>query len=397
MRAADPTDDEAERLAELHEYDILDSVSEEAFDAITYLASQICDAPIALISIVDKDRQWFKSRVGLEVAETHRDLAFCAHAIHDPLAMMVVPDATADDRFADNPLVTDDPSIRFYAGAPLRTRTGNALGTLCVIDRKPRSLTPEQERSLRALSLQVMALLDLRRTVNELEEKRRALEEATRQRDSLMAMVSHEIRMPLSVVIGYVELLRSSGEDLEAATRREMLDVVARQAGDVLGLIEDLLVVSRGDTDSLKVDSIPVELDVAVAHVLEGFDDEQRRLWAVRSSGASALGDPARVRQVVRNLVVNARRYGGPNVEVATATDGTTSHVLVCDDGDGVRVEDRERIFEPFIRSEGSRDAAGSIGLGLSIARMLAERMGGSLTYRYEDGHSVFDLELPAA
>ncbi len=396
MTAADPTDDEARRLAELHEYDILDSVSEEAFDAITYLASQICDVPIALISIVDKDRQWFKSRVGLEASETHRDLAFCAHAIHDPLAMMVVPDATADDRFAGNPLVTDDPSIRFYAGAPLRTRTGNALGTLCVIDRKPRSLTPEQERALRALSLQVMALLDLRRTVAELEEKRRALEEATRQRDSLMAMVSHEIRMPLSVVIGYIELLRTS-EDLEAPTRNEMLDVTARQAGDVLGLIEDLLVVSRGDTDSLKVDSIHVDLDRAVAQVLEGLDDEQRRLWEVRTSGASALGDPARVRQVVRNLVVNAHRYGGPRVEVATTTDGTTSHVLVSDDGDGVPVEDRDRIFEPFTRSERSREAVGSIGLGLSIARMLAERMGGSLTYRYEGGHSIFDLALSTA
>jgi hypothetical protein len=153
---------EAERLAALKEYHILDTGTEQSYDDITILASHICDVPTAMISLVDETRQWFKSRVGLEQQQTSRDVAFCAHAIlqNEPL---IVRDATKDRRFADSALVTGEPYIQFYAGFPLINPEGLALGTLCVIDRQPRQLSAEQLKTMQALSRQVMTLLELRR------------------------------------------------------------------------------------------------------------------------------------------------------------------------------------------------------------------------------------------
>ena len=153
---------EARRLDALWRYQILDSAAEEMFDDIIHVASVICDTPIALMSLIDKDRQWFKSRVGLDVSETPRAHAFCAHTILGE-NVLVVEDATEDERFAGNPLVTGEPNIRFYAGAPLIDRSGHSLGSLCVIDRKPKKLSAVQSSTLTALSRTIIHLLELRR------------------------------------------------------------------------------------------------------------------------------------------------------------------------------------------------------------------------------------------
>lgn len=169
MRAKFPPN-EAWRLAALRNYDVLDTPPELGFDDLTLLASQICQTPIALVSLVDEDRQWFKAKVGLDVAETPRDFAFCAHAILYQDDLLEVIDAQLDRRFSDNPLVTADPHIRFYAGAPLITPNGYALGTLCVIDYVPRQLDESQKQALRALSRHVVALLELRNSLAEKEQ-----------------------------------------------------------------------------------------------------------------------------------------------------------------------------------------------------------------------------------
>ncbi len=160
---------ESKRLASLKEYNILDTLEEEAFDDITQLASQICGTPISLVTFVDKDRQWFKSRHGLEVTETPRDHSYCAHAINEPAKILEVQDATKDERFIDNPYLTGEPYVRFYVGIPLVNSQGYALGTLCVIDHKPNKISEDQRRALMSLARQVMAQLELKRRQQELD------------------------------------------------------------------------------------------------------------------------------------------------------------------------------------------------------------------------------------
>src|SRR2546423_2320889 len=160
--AAPLSKDETTRLETLRRYKILDTAAETAFDDITRLAADICGTPISLISLIDGDRQWFKSKVGITLNETNRDIAFCGHAICEP-DLFIVADALEDDRFFRNPLVTGDPNIRFYAGMPLVVENGQALGTLCVIDREPRELSEQQKDKLRALAASAVMLLEVRR------------------------------------------------------------------------------------------------------------------------------------------------------------------------------------------------------------------------------------------
>ncbi|HKY75202.1 MAG TPA: GAF domain-containing protein [Acidimicrobiia bacterium] len=157
--------DEAGRLAVLREYGVLDTLPEVSFDDIVFLASYICEAPMAMVSLVDEDRQWFKAKVGTDLKETPRDAAFCAHAILQPDEIFVVPDAHQDPRFATNPLVRAEPNIRFYAGAPLVSPEGMPLGTLCVADEVPGYLSPKQTRALAALAREVVVHLELRRVI----------------------------------------------------------------------------------------------------------------------------------------------------------------------------------------------------------------------------------------
>jgi GAF domain-containing protein len=187
--SAPTLNNEKKRLKVLWQYEVLDTVPEELFDDLTELAARICEAPIALISLVDEKRQWFKSKVGTSVNETSRDFSFCAHAIRQS-DLFIVPDATKDARFASNPLVTSDPRIRFYAGAPLITADGYALGTLCVIDKVPRELRPDQKQALIILARHVVTQLELRRRSRELANVRQESEQYREQIEQLRAQVT---------------------------------------------------------------------------------------------------------------------------------------------------------------------------------------------------------------
>lgn len=189
---------EKARLQALHQYKILDTDPEKAFDDLTILAAHICETPVALISLIDSERQWFKSRVGIDLTETPREVSFCAVAIQQP-NLFIVPDATKDPRFSANPFVVSDPKVRFYAGAPFSSSDGHPLGTLCVVDVVPRQLTPSQENALLALSRQVQAQFELRKNLMDLrsalEERDRAEAERDRTIVNLQQALDHVQRL----------------------------------------------------------------------------------------------------------------------------------------------------------------------------------------------------------
>ncbi|PIG95322.1 GAF domain-containing protein [Gloeocapsopsis sp. IPPAS B-1203] len=225
MKAPLPSNEEA-RLKALREYKILDTDPEQAFDDLTRLASQICETPIAVVSLVDSDRQWFKSKLGLDASETSRDVAFCAHTILQS-DLFVVPDAQQDMRFSDNPLVTSGPQIRFYAGAPLLTSEDVAVGSLCAIDYVPRNLTPQQQEALEILGRQVVTQLKLRRNIAELEatlrqrqETEQALRASQEQYRSLLDLSSETIAVH---VAGKLEYINAAGARLFGAVTPDQL------------------------------------------------------------------------------------------------------------------------------------------------------------------------------
>ncbi len=419
MPAAAFPPDEAERLAALQAYEILDTDPEEAFDELTRLAAKICGTPIVLVSLVDEDRQWFKSRMGLDVDSTPRESSFCAHAILDQQHVLTVPDASKDPRFADNPLVTGDFHLRFYAGAPLVTPTGHALGAICAIDRVPRELDPAQREALQIIGRQIIAQMELRKGLvlmrrqveqeiagrRQAESARELATAAAQARSEFLAMMSHELRTPMNGVIGMAALMQGTDLDDE---QRDYLETIRLSGDALLAVINDILDFSRIDAGQMPMEQVPLEprrvaddaLEMVIARA--GAKGLRLRIQSDTTVPRRVLGDAMRLRQVLLNLLDNAIKFTDAG-EVLLRIGSAGPDMLridVSDTGIGISEAGISRLFAPFSQVDPSMTRSyGGTGLGLVICKRLVELMGGQIGVTSEPGRGTtfqFTVRAPA-
>jgi signal transduction histidine kinase len=397
MQIAAIPENEQARIHALLQYEILDTEAEAVYDDFVELASYICQTPIALISLVDPTRQWFKATVGCPASETSRDVAFCAHAIHQS-DVFVVPDTLTDSRFVDNPLVTGDPHIRFYAGAPLITPAGLAIGTLCAIDREPRILSPEQITALQTLARQVVSQLELRRLTKELQQ-------VLESKNKLFHILSHDLRSPFNGILAFSQALADEAETLSREEIQDFSQTVLNSAEQFMHLIDNLLQCTRFELGSLEYQPNTVTIDSVVGNVLtllKGNAAQKKvNLVCETNPATEVFADSTMLHSIFQNLIGNAIKFTPSNgrVTVRAADQGSMIQVSVIDSGVGVPPEKLAHLFELMAgRSTDGTAGEKGTGLGLLLCKDLVEKHGGQLWVDSVVGQGTsFHLTLPKA
>ena len=365
---------ESNRLAALYSLGILDSDRENIFDEIMELAASICEVPIALISLVDESRQWFKSRKGLNVTETARSVSFCAHAILQP-GLFCINDTHKDARFVDNPLVTGPPYIRFYAGAPLFTREGYGLGTLCVIDQVARELTDAQQHELQVLRTHVLKLLELRRATREL-----AL--ANQELSVFNYTLSHDLRAPIRAISGFSQSLLEDNDELLTESAREMINRISSSALRMEQMTQDLIKLSQMSSREIVMQRVNLsEIANDVINKLRQSSGK-REIRINIQDGIEAIGEPGLLKIVLENLLGNAWKYTQKSkqaeLDFGVIENNNGREYYIKDNGIGFEMAYATKLFQPFQRFHSSSEYSGN-GIGLATVKRIIQKHGGEI------------------
>lgn len=378
---------ENDRIQDLVSYDILDTLPETDYDNITTIAAQLCQTHISLISLVDTNRQWFKSRYGLEALETPREIAFCAHAIESPDEVFIVNDARTDNRFFDNPLVTEEPHVIFYAGVPLISEKGYALGTLCVIDEEPKELTSAQITSLKALSKQVINILELRKHKRLLEESVNELEEKNIELEQFAHIAAHDLKSPLNNINGLADLFSLSYESKLDSEGLELLDLIRKSTNKLKNLINSLLKYSKSSKIASKEKST-INLEVFKNEIELLLKKDKSCQISLNTNLNTINANATAMNQIMINLVSNAIKYNDKpcaKIEIGVEDKENRYEVYVKDNGPGIPKEAQSKIFNVF-ETGGTKDKFGEKGngIGLATVKRLIEAQGGSIDIESE-------------
>lgn len=398
MIEAELPENEENRLRKLHELGILDTLEEQAYDDLTKLAAEICQTPIALVSLVDSDRQWFKSHHGLDAHETPREFAFCAHAILDD-DIFIVEDSSKDERFFDNPLATGGPNVKFYAGAPLIMSDNFKVGTLCVIGNEARTMTESQKNALAALARQVVSQLELRLKVKQLE----LLDHA---KDEFISTVSHELRTPLTGIYGSLSLLLNNLADLTDKKQKKLIAISYRNSKRLLDLVNDILDITKIESEKfrlLKEDINLVSLLKKSIELNEQYckecDTDITLDHSENNDDIRVCADEQRLLQVMSNLISNAAKFTNKDdlIKVGLKVKDNHAIVEVTDHGPGIPDDNKDAIFVKFKQlNENINNKLPGSGLGLYISKNIIELQQGTIGFEsIPNEKTTFYFKLP--
>ncbi|TVZ54880.1 GAF sensor signal transduction histidine kinase [Lutibacter sp. Hel_I_33_5] len=374
-----PTNEDA-RLESLFSYDVLDTLPEEEYDAITKIASEICDTPIALISLVDPERQWFKSHHGLDSNQTSRDVAFCAHAINQPDELFIIPDASKDERFFDNPITKGDPNVIFYAGAPLNTADGNTLGTLCVIDNKPRkNLTQGQQDSLKALAKQVMVLLELRKKNAKLKKANKEVLRLNDQLNHFAYRLTHDLKTPIRGINSLIDFLKEDYNTIfKDSKAKEWIDLISSRAVYMDTLIEEILAYTKVTNEEIKFSKFNIKELIETISNNSDIDYP----FNIEMIGMDKIIEHSKIGlvQVFQNLISNSKKFNNKEkciIKIKMDVTNDSYNFTFEDNGPGIPEKYWEKIFVMFETLDDAN--AENTGIGLATVRSIVQRLGGNI------------------
>lgn len=380
-------ENEAARIAELKKYKLLDTFSENDFDNITKLVAAICEVPIALITLLDLERNFFKSHVGVDFNQSPRNISFCGHAILEDDEIFIVEDATKDERFDDNPLVTENQAV-FYAGVPLINPNGFKLGTLCVFDHKPRQLTDVQIISLKALAKQVVNLIELRKKNSLLIEIQKELQNRNERLETFAHVVSHDLKSPLANITSLTRFLKEENIENLSTDSKMYLDYIEDSSLTLKNYINGILKFYKADEllDSQNEDVLLKELFDEISEVLISDDT----LFDFPMAGTLKNVNKAALTQIFLNLIDNSLKYNLNEKRIVSVKyiDETDFHKFaITDNGMGIDLGVQEEIFNLF-KTTGIKDRDGKegTGIGLATVKSLVSKLGGTISLDSEPG-----------